>query len=59
MKKKRKVNELEEDHDDDELISMNIEGTSSSTQKSTPEVGGNSYSAFKEDDEIEIGRAHV
>ena len=32
---------------------MNIEGTSSSTQKSTPQVGGNSYSAFKQDDEIE------
>ena len=50
-KKKREVNELEEDHDNNELISMNIEGTSSSAHRSTPE-GGTLFSAFKEDDNI-------
>ena len=37
---------------------MNIEGTSSSTQRNTLQEGGTSSSAFKEDDEIECGSTY-
>ena len=51
-KKKREVNEIEEEHDSDELVSMNIEGTYTLAQGS-PRKGGTSPPSFEEDDEIE------